>query len=477
MNENFLGELKVLQRLNKYEFGVELRVMRSGPNRNRWDYQNIEEHYLTFLGQPILCAFPKGQIGDGHNSKEATDPDTGEKYFSFLGDTYEKIVGTLSSDPADFRLEDDEEGRTWIIAKGKLFTFYARELVENIIKVGVMEVSAETAVYESYQDGDIEVFTSWEGLGVTCLGAGVAPAIPGARIEELAAIKEEFNDLCLRAASYISEEPEEPEEEQEEEEPEVPVFENENENKPQNNSQKGESRVLKSFSKKQVAELAPKFEGYNVLGAGHDENGIYVALMSADGATYSYTMGDKNETIAPEKIIRVDSLVSFDFGEDAKLDVYACELTDNLSASLIAANNKISGLESDLADANATIQTMTENEKQRRISAAKNAAKAALNEFNKNRTELVDDDVLTAVNAAIDNGDFTDCVTEAGEWSGEARVRKEVLAACAEKVIEIDKAAAEKAKANNAYIWDNINSNEGAKDGISALLAKAHINQ
>lgn len=471
MNEHFLGELRVLERLNKYEFGVSLKLIRSGANRNKWDYQNIEQHYLSFVGQPILCAFPRGKIGDGHNSKIVTDPETGEKYFSFLGDSYEKIVGTLSNDPSDFQLLEDG-GETWVEAKGKLFTFYARELVENIIRVGVMEVSAETAVYESYQDGDIEVFTDWEGLGVTCLGAGVAPAIPGARIEELAAIKEEFNDLCLKAASYISEDQEETEEE--EEEPEVPVFDNE-ENKPQTISQKGEKSILKSLSKKQVSELAPKFEGFTVLGAGRDENGLHIALMSANGDTYSYTMGENDETIATEKITRAEGTASFDFGEDAKLDVYTCELTDALSASLVTANNKISNLTNQLAEANATIETMTANEKERRKTAAKENAVKAYEAFNEYRTEKVPESVMDAVNTAIENGEFTDCVTDAGVWTGDERVRKEVLAACSEKAMEIDKANA--AKSQTTYAWENVGGNQMSTNAIEAILAKANIKQ
>lgn len=471
--------IKVLSQDSDLNYDVTIMALRSGINRNNWDYQNVQLYAHTFAGVPILCAYPKGQIGDGHNMDRGVLPN-GEEFFDFTGPNAERIVGAVSDNPEDIVVEEID-GEEWITVRGKLWRFYNRQLVDFIAEQKSLEVSSETEVYgyEEAPDG-VEIFTEWRALGITILNPKVAPAIPGANIKALKELNEHFNEIKLAAASYhpneqellINEEQEEPVEECEEE-PEVPVFDNENNTKPQNNSQKGESRVLKSFSKKQVAELAAKFDGYTVLGAGRDDNGVHIALMSADGATYSYTMGDKDETIAPEKIIRVDSLVSFDFGEDAKLDVYACELTDTLSASLIAANNKISGLESDLANANATIETMTENEKQRRISAAKKAATAALNEFNENRDELVENEVLTAVNAAIDNGDFTDCVTEAGEWSGEARVRREVLAACAEKVIEMDKAA----KKNEAYVWGKLNNNEVAKDGISALLAKARINQ
>ena len=67
------GQLRVLQKLNPYEFGVELWLMRDGPNDNHWNYQNLEKYYLTFVGRPILIAYVMGKIGDGHNSRVKID--------------------------------------------------------------------------------------------------------------------------------------------------------------------------------------------------------------------------------------------------------------------------------------------------------------------------------------------------------------------------------------------------------------------
>ena len=474
--------LEIIGQDKDLNYDVQICAMRSGVNLNNWDYRNIQEHAHTFAGVPILCAYPKGQIGDGHNMEETTLP-TGEIIYDFTGPNAERIVGAISDDPNDISI-DEVDGEEWVHVKGKLWRFYNRQLVDFLAKQGSLEVSSETEVYEFERAADgVEIFYNWRALGITILNPKVAPAIPGANIKALKELNEHFNEIKLAAASYhpneqelpINEEQAEPEEEQTEEEPTVPVFE-ENNHKPQNKSQKGDSTTLKSLSKKQVAELAPKFEGYTALGAGKDDNGIHVALMSADGATYSYTMGDKDETIAPEKIVRVDSLVSFDFGEDAKLDVYAYELTDTLSASLVAANNKISGLESELEDAKATINTMTENERNRRVQAAKKTAKNTLDDFNANRKEKIENDILTAINAAIDNGDYTDCVTAAGEWTGEAKVEDAVYAACARRVKELDKAEAEKAEAK-VYAWAKTGNDDASADGIAALLKKAQIKQ
>lgn len=69
-----LGELRVMQQVSDYEFAVEIWVLRSGVNNNRWNYQNIEKHYLSFAGKPILCAYVGEKIGDGHNMRKTRDP-------------------------------------------------------------------------------------------------------------------------------------------------------------------------------------------------------------------------------------------------------------------------------------------------------------------------------------------------------------------------------------------------------------------
>ena len=197
MGEKMTGELKVLQRINEYEFAVEIWVMRSGVNRNRWDYRNVEENYRTFAGQPILTAYVAGQVGDGHNSHTALDPVTGELYNSYTGPTDERIVGTISENPDDISLQE-RDGETWIVAKGRIWRVYAPELVDKIVRTGTMEVSAETNVLEEYENGDIEVFTRWDGIGVTILGDAVAPAIPGANIKALADLRDTFVIAFLR---------------------------------------------------------------------------------------------------------------------------------------------------------------------------------------------------------------------------------------------------------------------------------------
>ena len=65
-----------------------------------------------------------------------------------------------------------------------------------------MSVSAETNVTKAHQEDDREVYSQWYGLGVTILGDGVAPAVPGANIKALEAMQSKFKEMQLRAASY-----------------------------------------------------------------------------------------------------------------------------------------------------------------------------------------------------------------------------------------------------------------------------------
>lgn len=458
-----LGELKVLRKLNKYEFGVELKVMREGPNENRWDYHNLEQHWETFIGTPILCAFTPFSVGDGHNMQEKIDRETGEEYYSFTAANAERIVGTLSDDPNDFRIEE-VDGYKWLIAKGRLFAFYAKELVDEIVHVGSMEVSAETEVFESEQDGEVEHFYRWAGLGVTVLGRNVKPAIPGAAIDQvkLAALKTEFNNIKLKAASLI-------------ENGNDTVDENET-NEVANNSKSLERRdsTLKSLTKKQIAELSERFDGYKVLGAAeNDAHNIFVALMSKDGSeTATYRMDSLEDTIAPEKIVKVNAQIEFRFnedgeeGEDECMCVDACDMTADLCDELDKSNCNLEAANTALNEANARIEAMINAENARRVREAKAMATNTLAAFNENRMEKIEAKNIDAIVTDIESGIYTNSVNANGEWVGAESVKNAVLAVCGAKVMEMDKANA--AKNRSQYIWQNGADAPKSDDGTLA---------
>lgn len=461
-----LGELKVLRKLNKYEFGVELKVMREGPNENRWDYHNLEQHWETFVGTPILCAFTPFSVGDGHNMQEKIDRETGEEYYSFTAANAERIVGTLSDDPNDFRIEEID-GYKWLIAKGRLFAFYAKELVDEIVHVGSMEVSAETEVFESEQDGEVEHFYRWAGLGVTVLGRNVKPAIPGAAIDQvkLAALKTEFNNIKLKAASLI-------------ENGNDTVDENETNEVANNTLIERGTRKLKSLTKKQIAELSERFDGYKVLGAAeNDAHNIFVALMSKDGSeTATYRMDSLEDTIVPEKIVKVNAQIEFRFnedgeeGEDECMCVDACDMTADLCDELDKSNCNLEAANTALNEANARIEAMVNAENARRVREAKAMATNTLAAFNENRMEKIEAKNIDAIVTDIESGIYTNSVNANGEWVGAESVKNAVLAVCGAKVMEMDKANADKNRTQ--YVWQNASSDKKTDDGtLSSMMA------
>lgn len=450
-NENITGKLTVLRKLNEYEFDVEIWLMNDAPTKNRWTFENLGAHYQSFAGQPILCAYRyNGEIGDGHNMEIRRDPKTGERYYSFVGGTAERIVGVISETPGDIWLA--EQGNVqWIVAKGRIFAFYAKELVDKIIETGTMDVSVETNVTESYKDDEgWEFMTAWTGLAVTILGDGVAPAIPGANIAALAAMQEDFKELKLRAASL-----------REGVEPE-----------PDNNSDKGVNTHMNAFNKTQIAALADKFTGWIVVCAAKDDEGhIHVGLRNEGWEFGRYVMNSETETFAPERVEKI--AVNADFGAGLTSDVG--DIVSGLNSDLAANAATLETTTNQLNAANETIKTLREQENARRVSDAHRAAKETLAAFNANRTERIEASVLDAVNADIDNGLYTNSVDKDGAWTGAAEVAKTVKALCADAVLAQDKANAERSR--RSFIWEESRDNSADEDdgSVAATLRRLNI--
>lgn len=449
------GSLTVLQRLNQYEFAVEIRMMREGLNRNRWDYRNLDTYFSTFVGQPILCAFVNGKIGDGHNMREKTNRDTGERYYSFTDATSERIVGTLSNDIEDFSIVE-ENGEKWLIAKGRLWEFYAPELVQKIIRTGRMDVSVETLVEDSQQDGEIEVFTKWTGLGVTILGDDVMPAIPNASIKALELMKDEFAEAKLKAASYEQTESEKPNNE------EIII-------------ERGK-KDMTSLNKRELSALqSTYFKDYRVLSASHDkEKGETLICMMKDGATYQYVLGDAETTVQPERIVSVHVNATVSFDDERNLSVDTGDMIDVIAKDYETLNAKYNELEAKANKANEELDALKKSESSRRIKAAKKAAKETLDSFNATSAVKVSESVLAKLNEDIDKGEYSECEDKDGEWCGEEEVAKEVLAECAKEVQKANEAKA--AKERTQMVWAKDSSkNDEPTSGIAALLARNGI--
>lgn len=449
------GKLRVMQTANKKLYAVEVMALNAEVNRNNWQYINLAQHLNEFLDIPILTAYVAGGlvIGDGHNMDMRRDPRTGEEYASFTAADAERIVGWIPKDPNNVRLET-VDGIEWVIVKGYLWAFYAKELVDQIARQGgSMDVSIETLVLKEHQEGDVDVEEEYLVLGITILGNGVAPAVAGANIRSLAELTELRSNMAeniLKAASYIGEK---------------------EQNEPKNNDSKKGVTKLTYLNRKQLQALGVKFPDYKAIGGAKDDSGIHLCLMAKDGSTAIYTMETENDTIAPEKLCRVNALANFSFGENCNLEVDVCEMTDALSADLIQTAAELEQCQKDLQAANATIEAMRNAENVRRVSAAKAAAKAELADFNANRAIPVEDSILDPINADIDAGVYTERCNAEGKWVGEDEVINRVKAACADAQKALDKKNAEKKE--TTYIWDKfVKGNSSNGDDFDSVLAR-----
>lgn len=435
------GQVKVLQKISNYEFAVEFWLMRENVNRNNWNYKNLDKYYLTFVGRPILIAYVNGRVGDGHNYRVRRDPKTGEEYNSYTDATAERIVGTLSDDPADFALVE-RDGNMWIKAKGKLFAFYNKELTDYIVQAGSMDVSVETLVSKSYKDGKVEVMTEWEGLAVTILGNGVNPAIPGASIAKLAAMQEEFKTLKLRAAALHTA-------------------------AEKGSATKNEKGLRTTMNKRMMEQMQAKFPNHKVLSM--SEDGMNVALLDGSGNLFGYTFkADDNGEVTERRIAPLAAAhIVLSVGE-VELNADVADVVDYTVAATKTTDGNVKQLSEDLNAAKEQIRAMQEAENLRRVEACKAAVKATLDSFNANRADKVAEEAIKAIETDIEGGVYTGCCDKDGKWTGEEQVRRAVLAVCGEAVMEADRRQAESHK--SAFAWNNAKNSGGAESGIAGML-------
>lgn len=435
------GQLKVLQKISNFEFAVEFWLMRDNVNRNNWSYKNLDKYYLTFVGRPILIAYVNGKVGDGHNYRVRRDPQTGEEYNSYTDATAERIVGTLSDDPADFALVE-RDGNMWIKAKGKLFAFYNKELTDYIVQAGSMNVSVETLVSKSYKDGKVEVMTEWEGLAVTILGNGVSPAIPGASIAKLAAMQEEFKSLKLRAASLHT--------------------------AAEGSGKINKKGLKRSMNKQMMESVQTKFHNHKLIAL--SEDGMSVGLLDASGNLFSYTFNaEDNGEVMESRIAPCAARIVLSAGE-VELNADVADVVAYTVSAAKTENGEIKQLSEELNAAREQIRAMQEAESKRRLSVCKATAKATLEAFNANRKEKLSEDALKDINENIESGVYANSCDKDGAWLGEKMVRSAVLAVCGEAVMEADRKAAESRK--SAFAWNNAKGDGTGDSGIEGMLSR-----
>ena len=466
--------IRVLQQDADLNYDVVLDIMRSGINRNDWDYQNVDKYASTFAGTPILCAYLPGRVADGHNMDEYRLPD-GEMVYDFTGPYAERIVGAISDNPEDIVVHE-VDGEKWVTATGKLWRFYNRQLCDKIAEQGRMSVSAETEVMEEHQNDNISVFTVWRGLGVTVLNETVAPAVPGANIRQaLKAMEAKWTEMKLAAASYHPKADEETPSDSQKLNQQKPDGA---EAEPPENKSQGVKQAL-IYNKKQLETLAKRFPEYILLAASKDDEtgAIKVKMRNASFDLYSYEMQSEGETVVPERF--QPFFASVDLGDGVSMD--ANDYNDQMAAELRRMTADKTAAEDELKKTREALNKMQENEKKRRIEVSKAAVKRALENFNANRTVKVDEAAVAEVLKKAEDGDYTTCEDGEGCWTGEAAAERDCLAECAKKDIEIQAKLAKDAaqKEKNVHIWEKLNDNSaGADDGsVGALLKRLKIKE
>ena len=239
------------------------------------------------------------------------------------------------------------------------------------------------------------------------------------------------------------------------------------------------------FSKKQCAELSKRFDGYSVVAAAQDEKGIHVALLSKDGDTARYEMNSVDETIAPEKIMSCNGIVTFDCDncdEGEGLAVGLEAVMEEMTAAVEEANENCRNAQAAEQKANealntamATIADMRNAENARRIQNAKDCAARTLSAFNQFAKKAVSESILESINKDIDSGMYTEKVNSEGAWIGESEVELRVKALCLDEVQKANKAEAEKNK--TVHIWDKFNSHNEDDGTVAGLLRRKGISE
>lgn len=450
MPDRYVGELRVLEQINTYEFAFEADILRTGPVQGgRWEFANIENNYKSFSGKPVLIAYVGRRIGDGHNASERIDNTTGERYRSFTDATAERIIGLISENESDLTLYESD-GYTWLRVKGRIWTYYAKEAVAEIVRTGRMDVSIEAEVYDVREEDGREVYETWQGIGLTVLGAGVDPAVPGANIRALADMQEEFESMKLRVASLVKEE----------------------QNKPQNNSKKKGMTKSMRLSKQQLRELQAKFADHSVLAADQQESGkIAVCLMSKTGSTAVYVMESIDDPVYAEKIQTVNAQTHFCAEGCDDVVVDAGDLTELASENAKECLDRAECAEKELKECKSEMERMVNAENARRLKAAQKAAEDALADFNKDREDKVSADALKSLSADIEAGKFTALCNADGIWNGDEAVTEKVLAICAKADMEYQKRMAEKRNTEHPMTWGNTRTMSAAPGTVGELFA------
>lgn len=436
------GLLKMLSENDGLIQYVELWLINDKKHRNKWTFGKLKEHLNLLAGIPILVAYVDGELGkkSGHNFRQVRQPD-GSVIATFLDDGAEHIVGLLGNEE-DIRLEH-KDGKEWVVAKGKLWKWYAQELVAKIKKQGLegQQISIETLVMDYIPDEENDpIYTKWMPLGVTVLGDGVEEAVAGANIRALSAMGiDKIREETLRVAS---------------------VYQAQTQN-PQTKNNKEKQTIMNKKS------LNNMFKNCQILGV----VGSKVALLSCDkheAYVSSVTKDDSGALVEGGKIA-VNATVVFGEGEN-EVKLALDSVIETFKAENEELKGKITDNEKTIKALSETNEKMKSQETTRRKNAVKTAIDSRFAEIKANSKADFADDEVDDLKAEEKLCAFAAMEDKDGVFIGEKEAVKAVDARCMDKVIKAGKVMANSKQ--KAYVWDEQagGGQSKAKDGLDELI-------
>lgn len=449
------GTIKVCATDRKKNYKVRLQMLNGLKNRNGWVYENIEKHLDEFADIPVLYSVIGNKVANGHDFEVKVDPKTGKKYASFIGATSEHMAGwiveTIGNGKKNVRIENID-GVEWVVAEAIFPTFYNKEFLDEMQANGnEMKISIETLVSKSRVEDGVEYEEEYEVVGVTVLGRGVAEAVAGANIRAASVAEDGFEKLRLRAASYY-------------ESTDTDNADDNDDSAQKVNEKEQKKTMSKVFNKE---DLNAKFNGYTVL----DVNGATVALLSDNGRFYSYTFGDGEETVIPEKIHENSVVAVIGEGEES-VSVSGEQIATPLVAKINAFSKANEALTADVARLNAEVATLKENEKKRRIECVRKAINTRFNEIKNTYKEVEFKDCEKELCKDEKLAEYAECEKD-GEFCGEEVACKDVDALCMDSILN-----AKKDNSRKVYAWERgdvkDNSHDAPKDGSFEAIASKY---
>ena len=425
------GEIRVSAKRKGRSREVELWLLNDITNQNNWRYENIERNAAQFGDTPILVAYVGKKICDGHNFEEVKTQN-GEVVASFMDATAERIVGRFRTEN-DIRVEK-KDGKTWIVGKGYIWEWYARELVEKLDKQGLsgLPVSIETLVFEYYIENGVEVFTEYEILGTTILGEEVSPAVKGANIRALSSLgAKKIKEIVVRVASK-----------------------QEANEKSANKKFKGERPTMKL---KEVENLFPN----SVVLAVEGDNAV---LLSEGNALQLATCSTK-ETAD----IKASALIE---NGEAKMELPIDTVIEKMNARYETLSRQVETLEEDKTALTNTLKKMQAAEKSRRKECCKATIKNRLAKINEKRAECdkldekMCDELLTDEKIEA-YSEMEDCD---GNFIGDVQAQKDVDALCVDAIIASDTAKFNASK--KRYAWEEDTRTEDASTDLKKQVER-----